>query len=165
MLEELRGDAQTTLTELRELAHGIYPPLLMDRGLREALVAASNRSVLPAEVEAEVGRYSSDIEAAIYFCCLEAMQNAGKHAGEGAHITITLAESDHELRFQVADNGAGFDANSSAVKGHGFVNMADRLGAIGGKLEVHSAPGEGTKIGGMIPLTDHADEVDQPSQS
>jgi signal transduction histidine kinase len=170
LLEELRGDAQTTLTELRELAHGIYPPLLMDRGLREALVAASNRSVLPAEVEADVGRYPSDVEAAIYFCCLEALQNAGKHAGEGAHITITVGEADHVLRFDVADNGAGFDANSSAVRGHGFINMADRLGAIGGKLQVESAPGQGTRISGSIPLPGHADhaleeEEDQPSQS
>ncbi len=151
LLEELRGDAQTTLTELRELAHGIYPPLLMDRGLREALVAAANRSVLPTEVEADVGRYPSDVEAAIYFCCLEALQNAGKHAGETATIRITLSESDGMLRFQVADNGAGFDANSSAGRGHGFVNMADRLGAIGGKVEVDSAPGEGTRIRGRGP--------------
>ena len=78
LLEELRGDAQATLTELRELAHGIYPPLLMDRGLPEALRAAANRAVLPTEVVADVGRYDSEVEAAVYFCCLEAMQNAGK---------------------------------------------------------------------------------------
>jgi signal transduction histidine kinase len=69
------------------------------------------------------------------------------------------------LRFQVADNGAGFDATSSAIRGHGFVNMADRLGAIGGRLEVDSAPGQGTRIGGAVPLDDHAGEEDQPSQS
>ncbi len=167
LLEELRGDAQTTLAELRELAHGIYPPLLMDRGLREALVAAANRSVLVAEVEADVGRYPSDVEAAIYFCCLEAMQNAGKHAGEGSHLTIHVVVDEHELRFDVADNGAGFDATSAAVRGHGFVNMADRLGAIGGKLRVVSAPGEGTTIGGTIPLVDQPDDDEeaQPSQS
>jgi signal transduction histidine kinase len=165
LLEELRSDAQTTLTELRELAHGIYPPLLMDRGLREALVAAANRSVLPTEVEADVGRYPSDVEAAIYFCCLEALQNAGKHAGESATIKITLGETDGVLRFQVADDGAGFDARSSAGRGHGFVNMADRLGAIGGKIDVDSAPGEGTRINGMVPLAHHELEDDQPSQS
>jgi len=81
LLEELRGDAQATLTELRELAHGIYPPLLMDRGLPEALRAAANRAVLPTDVAADVGRYDSEVEAAVYFCCLEAMQNAGKYAG------------------------------------------------------------------------------------
>jgi signal transduction histidine kinase len=165
LLEELRGDAQTTLTELRELAHGIYPPLLMDRGLREALVAAANRSLLHTEVEADIGRYPSDIEAAIYFCCLEALQNAGKHAGAGAVVKITLTESDGVLRFEVADDGAGFDAKSSAGRGHGFVNMADRLGAIGGKVAVDSAPGEGTRISGMVPLAGHEPEEDQPSQS
>jgi signal transduction histidine kinase len=168
LLEELRGDAQTTLTELRELAHGIYPPLLMDRGLREALVAAANRSVLPAEVDADVGRYPADMEAAIYFCCLEALQNAGKHAGEGATIKIKVAQHDHLLRFDVRDTGAGFDATSDAVRGHGFVNMADRLGAIGGRLMVESAPGAGTTITGTIPIGEQPDqdeEAAQPSQS
>src|SRR6185437_1735175 len=129
LLEELRNDAQATLTELRELAHGIYPPLLMDRGLPEALRAAANRAVLPTEVVADVGRYQSDVEAAVYFCCLEAMQNAGKYAGEGAHLTVTVAATDDELTFEVADDGAGFDATDIVRKGHGFVNMADRLGA------------------------------------
>jgi signal transduction histidine kinase len=164
LLEELRGDAQTTLTELRELAHGIYPPLLMDRGLREALTAAANRSVLDTEVEAEVGRYLPEIEAAIYFCCLEALQNAGKHAGEGSRIKITVVEqADHLLRFDVVDDGAGFDASSSVIQGHGFINMADRLGAIGGKLDVESAPGKGTRISGRIPLA--VQVPDRPSHN
>jgi signal transduction histidine kinase len=163
LLEELRADAQTTLTELRELAHGIYPPLLMDRGLPEALRAAANRAVLPTSVEADVGRYPPALEAAVYFCCLEALQNAGKHAGEGSTIAISVDADDHVLRFTVADDGAGFDATSSAVRGHGFVNMADRLGAIGGTLHVDSAPGKGTRIGGEIPLTVQTDA--RPSQS
>jgi signal transduction histidine kinase len=150
LLEELRGDAQATLTELRELAHGIYPPLLMDRGLPEALRAAANRAVLPTEVLADVGRYDSEVEAAVYFCCLEAMQNAGKYAGEGSRLTVTVSASEAELSFEVADDGAGFDATHAARTGHGFVNMADRLGAIGGALEVDSAPGTGTRIRGRI---------------
>ncbi len=108
--------------------------------------------MLATDVEADVGRYPPDVEAAVYFCCLEAMQNAGKHAGEGARVTITVEECDGDLCFEVADNGAGFDATSDAVKGHGFVNMADRLGAIGGTLDVESAPGAGTQIAGPIPL-------------
>ena len=152
MLEELRGDVQTTLAELRELAHGIYPPLLRDRGLAEALRTAANRAVLPTEVIAEgIGRYGGETEAAIYFCCLEAMQNAGKHAGEGSSITVTITGDDEHLDFCVADTGAGFDPVAAGA-GHGFVNMRDRLGAVGGTLTVESSPGAGTRIGGSIPL-------------
>ena len=152
LLEELRADAQQTLTELRELAHGIYPPLLMDRGLPEALRAAANRSVLAADVVADIGRFPPDVEAAVYFCCLEALQNAGKHAGEGSRITITVEANDEELSFTVADDGAGFDTSSTAIRGHGFINMLDRVGAIGGTLVVESKPGDGTRVTGRIPL-------------
>jgi signal transduction histidine kinase len=151
LLEDLRGETQSTLTELRELAHGIYPPLLMDRGLAEALAAAANRSTLPTEVHADVGRYPPEVEAAVYFCCLEAMQNAGKHAGEGSKIDVTVFEDDGALCFDVADDGAGFDTSTDAITGHGFVNMEDRLGAIGGVLAVESAPGQGTHVRGRIP--------------
>jgi signal transduction histidine kinase len=101
-------------------------------------------------VVAEVGRYDSEVEAAVYFCCLEAMQNAGKHAGDGARMTVTVSATPTELCFEVADDGAGFDATTSARKGHGFVNMADRLGAIGGSLTVDSTSGGGTRIRGRI---------------
>jgi signal transduction histidine kinase len=154
LLEELRTDVQDTLGELRELAHGIYPPLLRDRGLGEALVAASNRSVLPAEVITDgIGRYQTESEAAVYFCCLEAMQNAGKHAGEGSRLTITVREDadTNRLVFEVADDGAGFDPEH-AIAGHGFENMRDRLGAIGGELVVWSEPGQGARIGGRLPI-------------
>src|SRR3954470_3168656 len=103
----------------------------MARGLREALAAAANPCVLATDVEADVGRYPPDLEAAVYFCCLEAIQNAGKYAGGGARLTITVGDPDHVRRFDVVDNGAGFDTTGNAIKGHGFVNMADRLGAIG----------------------------------
>jgi signal transduction histidine kinase len=152
MLEELRGDVQTTLAELRELAHGIYPPLLRDRGLAEALRTAANRATLPTEVTAEgIERYPTETEAAVYFCCLEAMQNAGKHAGDGAQITVTVTADERSLDFTVADDGAGFD-EAVVEAGHGFVNMRDRLGAVGGTLTVETAPGAGTKIIGRIPL-------------
>jgi signal transduction histidine kinase len=151
LLEELRSDAQTTLTELRELAHGIYPPLLMDRGLPEALRAAANRCVLPTDVAAEVGRYNAETEAAVYFCCLEAMQNAGKYAGANARVAIAVEQSDSRLRFTVSDDGAGFESKGMAP-GHGFINMTDRLGAIGGSLEIDSSPGAGTRIIGSIPV-------------
>lgn len=153
MLDELREDAQATLTELRELAHGIYPPLLRDRGLGPALQNAANRSVLPTTVEAhDVGRYDTDVEAAVYFCCLEAIQNAGKYAGDAARIAITVCDADGSLRFEVRDDGPGFDA-STVHEGHGFVNMRDRLGAFGGTLNVTSGPTSGTAVCGAIPIS------------
>jgi signal transduction histidine kinase len=100
----------------------------------------------------------------VYFCCLEAMQNAGKHAGEGSTLTISVTDADQVLRFDVRDNGAGFDMSDDAIKGHGFVNMADRLGAIGGSLHVRSAPGQGTTVSGEIPLAVQA-FPDRSSQS
>ena len=157
MLDELKGDVSDAVQELRNLAHGIFPPLLMSGGLSSALPAAATRSTLPATVDVEgVRRYAQAVESTVYFCCLEAMQNAGKHAGEGSALEIRAwEENDGELLcFEVADNGAGFDLSDDAVRGHGFVNMADRLGAIGGELVVWSAPGQGAKIGGRIPLTE-----------
>jgi signal transduction histidine kinase len=153
MLDELRTDLQAAVQELRDLAHGIYPPLLMDRGLTEALSAAAGRAALPTVVEADgVGRHPSDVEAAVYFCCLEAMQNAGKHAGEGSTITVRVAVEGDEVRFEVADDGAGFDLADRGT-GAGFVNMADRVGAIGGTMLVESAPGRGTRVSGSIPVS------------
>jgi len=153
MLEQIGHDLQDAVQELRNLAHGIYPPLLMDRGLREALSAAAGRAALPTAVDADgIGRYSQAVEAAVYFCCLEALQNAAKHAGEGAEARINVREEAGALLFAVSDNGAGFDLQSGAQRGHGFVNMSDRVGAIGGTITVESAPGQGTTIRGRIPL-------------
>lgn len=152
MLEEARGEVQDTIEELRTLAHGIYPPLLMDRGLAEALRAAAGRAVLPTTVAADgAGRYSQEIEAAVYFCCLEALQNAGKHAGEGATARVDIREEGGVLRFEIADDGVGFE-RSAMAGGAGFVNMGDRLGAMGGTVAVDSAPGHGTRVVGSIPI-------------
>jgi signal transduction histidine kinase len=153
MLEQIGADLQEAVQELRNLAHGIYPPLLMDRGLPEALSAAAGRSPLPTSVEADgIGRYSQPIEAAVYFCVLEALQNAAKHAGDGAQARVDVRESEGALLFDVVDDGAGFDTASGAQHGHGFVNMNDRVGAIGGSIAVASSPGNGTRISGRIPL-------------
>jgi signal transduction histidine kinase len=153
VLDQLGSDLQETVQEVRNLAHGIFPPLLMDQGLPAALEAAAARAALPTTVDAAgIGRRSQELEAAVYFCCLEALQNAGKHAGDGAHATIRLREAEGKLLFEVADDGPGFDLASRAAKGHGFVNMSDRIGAIGGTLTVDSASGEGTRISGSVPL-------------
>ncbi len=155
MLDQIGLDLQEAVQELRNLAHGIYPPLLMDRGLPDALRAAAGRAALLTTVEAEDnGRYPQQVEAAVYFCCLEALQNAGKHAGEGAEAIVTLREMEGALVFEVTDTGAGFALESGAHHGHGFVNMSDRVGAFGGSVTVDSAPGKGTRIGGRIPLAD-----------
>jgi signal transduction histidine kinase len=153
MLDQLGTDLTAAVDELRALAHGIYPPLLMDRGLVDALGAAARRSALPAEVRAsEVGRYLQEIEAAVYFCCLEALQNAAKHAGEGASCVVSLREEAGGLLFEVADDGAGFDLGARGGSGAGFVNMGDRVGAIGGSVNVESAPGRGTRVYGVVPV-------------
>jgi signal transduction histidine kinase len=151
MLDQLAADVKTTITELRELAHGIYPPLLADSGLGEAMRAAAGRSPLDVEVVSEgIGRYGQEIEAAVYFCCLEALQNAAKHSG-GAHVQVRIWEESGGLLFMVSDDGPGFDV-ARATAGHGFVNMADRLGAIGGTVRWLSEPGQGAQIRGTIPL-------------
>jgi signal transduction histidine kinase len=151
MLEQLAGEVQETIQELRELAHGIYPPLLVDSGLVEALRAAANRNPLPVEIESDgIGRYSSETEAAIYFCCLEALQNAAKHAPE-SHVQVRLWEESGGLLFTVTDDGPGYEA-AKATKGHGYVNMADRLGAIGGTVRWDSEVGKGSVVRGSVPL-------------
>ena len=153
MMDELRGDIQDAIQELRALAHGIFPPLLVSGGLGVALPAAAARAALPTTADtADVGRYPAEIEAAVYFCCLEALQNAGKHAGEGAKATLRVWEDEGVLRFEVADDGIGFVVSGDGTAGHGFVNMADRLGAIDGSLDIDSAPGSGTRVAGQVPV-------------
>ncbi len=149
LLDDLRADVQTTIAELRELAHGIYPPLLRDRGLGEALRTAAARSPLACSVEVALpGRYPEEAETASYFCCLEAMQNAAKHAGDGAAVAVRVGGDESALWFEVTDDGVGFD--SAAATGHGFVNMRDRLGAIGGQLSIDSVPGHGARVSARI---------------
>ncbi len=152
MIDEVRGDLQNAIAELRALAHGIFPPLLMSGGLAEALPAAAARAALPTDTEITVGRHNQEIEAAIYFCCMEALQNAGKHAGEQAGAIVKVWEDEETLHWQVADDGAGFDPSASSGAGHGFLNMRDRMGAFGGTVDVVSSVGGGTTIEGRIPL-------------
>jgi signal transduction histidine kinase len=150
-LHALGGEVGRTLEEIQALARGVYPSLLGDRGLTEALRAAALRLPMTATVGPDgLGRYPADVENAVYFCCLEAMQNASKHAGAGAVITIALGESDG-LVFEVRDDGVGFD-RSVVAAGAGLTNMQDRLAALGGEIAVRSAPGAGTVVSGRIPL-------------
>ncbi len=150
LLAELSGEVEATLTELRDLAHGIYPPLLSQRGLGEALAAAARRAPVATTVTADgVGRLPPELEAAVYFCCLEALQNATKHAGAGeVHIAVTR---DRAVTFTVSDDGAGFDP-ARVTPGSGLNHMTDRLGAIGGTLRIDSTPGSGTVVRGRVPV-------------
>jgi len=110
MHDELRTDLRKALSELRELAHGIYPAVLESEGLPGALREAIERAAIPTELRCDgAGRYPRELEAAVYFCCLEALQNAAKHAGAGAKVKIDLAERTRSLVFQVADDGRGYD--------------------------------------------------------
>jgi signal transduction histidine kinase len=152
LLQELSAELRDTAQELRSLVHGIYPAVLRDDGLEAALREAARRAALPATVQAaSLGRYPADVEAAVYFCCLEALQNACKHAGQRATVRVRLRAEPGALTFEVADDGAGFDEGSRGL-GAGLANMADRIGAFGGRLRVDSAPGRGTRIGGAVPV-------------
>jgi signal transduction histidine kinase len=107
---------------------------------------------LPAEVDADgLGRYIPEVEAAVYFCCVEALQNAAKHAGGKASARIRLWQEEDTLHFQVADDGSGFESNGQSA-GAGLTNMRDRLGAVGGTITVQSAPGRGTNLSGTVPV-------------
>jgi len=150
MLGELQADAAGALENLRDLARGIYPPLLADLGLAAALNAQAAKSPLPVTVEADgIGRFGQDTEAAVYFCCLEALQNIAKYA-HATQARICLQAQNGSLRFTVSDDGVGYDARHTPL-GSGQRNMADRLAALGGRLEVRSAPGHGTTITAELP--------------
>jgi signal transduction histidine kinase len=152
-LDALSSAVDDTLHELRDLAHGIYPPLLADKGLHDALASAARRAVRPTTVRAEnLARYPAEAEATVYFCVLEALQNAGKYAGEAASITVDVREEGSGLIFVVADDGLGFDVRGKGV-GAGFQNMQDRLGSLGGTLRVEAKPSRGTRVTGVLPVT------------
>jgi signal transduction histidine kinase len=157
MIGELQAEATGALENLRDLARGIYPPLLADLGLVAALNAQANKSSLPVMVDADgIGRYGQDTEAAVYFCCLEALQNIAKYA-HASSARICLQAQNGTLRFTVSDDGAGYDARHTPM-GSGLRNMSDRLAALGGRLEIQSAPRQGTTIAAELPGTSVTDQ-------
>jgi signal transduction histidine kinase len=155
ILGDLQADAADALENLRDLARGIYPPLLADLGLAAALNAQASKSAVPVAVEADgIGRFGQDTEAAVYFCCLEALQNTSKYA-QASQARIAVQARSGTLCFTVSDDGAGYDTSHTPM-GSGQRNMADRLAALGGRLEVRSAPSSGTTITGHLPLSPFA---------
>jgi signal transduction histidine kinase len=150
MLGQIEAETQAALDDLRDLARGIYPPLLADKGLGVALEAQARKAPLPVRVDADgVGRFEQHVEAAVYFSCLEALQNVAKYAG-ATNATISLREEGASLVFSVADDGCGFDP--ATASGSGLQGVIDRLAAIGGSFNVASSPGAGTTVTGRIPI-------------
>jgi signal transduction histidine kinase len=150
-LDELASDASAAVEELRALAHGIYPTVLRERGLAHALKAFARAVPIPVViVDDGVSRATSGVEVAIYYCSLEAIQNAVKHAGPDARVTVTLGGADGRIDFAVEDDGIGFDPAASS-DGVGLVNMRDRIAAVGGELLIDSLPGRGTSVSGTVP--------------
>jgi signal transduction histidine kinase len=151
ILEQLRTETTETLEDLRDLARGIYPPLLADKGLVAALESQTRRSVVPIEFNPDgADRYPQEVEAAVYFSVLEALQNVAKYA-HASRAQVRLLQSDAALVFEVDDDGVGFDPASTG-HGTGLQGIADRLAALDGRIEIRSRPGGGTVVTGTIPL-------------
>jgi signal transduction histidine kinase len=150
-LEQLKGDADEALETLRDLARGIYPPLLADKGLVVALESQARKATLPVHVDADgIGRYPQEIEAALYFCTLEALQNVQKYAA-ASEVKVRLREDNGRLQVDVVDDGRGFDV-STVRRGAGLTNMEDRIDALGGSLHLESSPRSGTKLCASVPV-------------
>ena len=154
-LDDIRGSVTDTLVTLRNLARGIFPPLLAEAGVVAALKAYMAKAAPAARLDSRVPpglRTAQEKEAAVYFCCLEALQNVAKHAGPTATATVQLTVDAGRLCFDITDDGPGFDLTGARRHGTGLQGMADRLAAVGGRLVPESTPGVGTRIGGSVPL-------------
>lgn len=158
VLGALGSDVKAAIAEVRSLAHGIFPPLLMDAGIVEALRVASDRAANDVTLDVHgIGRYAPEVETAVYFCCLEALQNAAKHA-PGSAVRVHLEERAGEVVFRIEDDGPG-PAGAEVVPGHGLSNMTDRVGALGGVLTIGPSTAlGGTLVAGSIPV-DHGAEA------
>lgn len=155
LLTEASGLVDTAIAEIRRLAHGIYPPSLVSGGLARALPAVAANAPVPIQLNLQdLERYPAPIEAALYFCCSEALQNAAKHGGPGTVVTITAHADARALTLTISDTGRGFEP---ATIGTGLTNMTDRVSAIGGNLVIDTAPGRGTRVTAKVETA--ADEV------
>lgn len=152
LLRELANEVEIALGEVRSLGRGTAPPVLAQRGLADALALAAEDATVPTTVRGgPLPRYSAEIETAAYFCCLEALHNASKHASGATRVRITLAHLDQILRLDVHDDGAGFDPAAVSARG-GLTNMRERAAGVGGTVTIESGPGRGTRVIVTIPL-------------
>jgi signal transduction histidine kinase len=152
VLQRLDDEVELAIEDLRGVAHGSVPPTLRQAGLVPALEAVAAGSPIPVRVVAEGWtRQPEALETALYFCCIEGLQNVAKHAGPGASTTIRLSQGDGRVIFRVSDDGVGFDP-ASVVRGAGLTNLEDRVERLGGTLRIESAPGRGTHVTGEVPI-------------
>jgi signal transduction histidine kinase len=152
LVEQLERELDEALDELQSVARGIYPHVLAEHGVAAALRSAVRSAAIPVTITDDTRRrHSEAIELAVYFSCLEALQNAAKHAGRGTSVGIWLSDGDDGLRFRVEDDGRGFEPGLTDP-GAGLSNLADRLAAVGGSIRIDSAPGRGTRIAGHVPV-------------
>ena len=158
-LDAMHAESRDAIDELRELARGIYPSVLTERGLEDALRSVARRSPNPVEITYDrTVEVSTEDAAAVYFICLEALQNAAKHAGPSATAKVTLDGRDDGLAVSIVDDGLGFDPTAIGSS-RGVLNMTDRAGALGGELTLDSAPGKGTRITMVLPHRSAANVV------
>ena len=152
-IEDLGTEIDRAIEEVRSAARGDRPGVLAEHGVGAALAAVAGRAAMPVTIRDDwLGRHSDAIEEATYFCCLECLQNASKHAGPHATVSIRLTEADGVVGFEVADTGPGFDP-AAVDRGAGLTNLADRLAGIGGTLHIDTGHGRGTRVTGSVNVT------------
>jgi signal transduction histidine kinase len=151
-LADAAKQVDIALAQIRNLAQGIYPTALRDLGIARALSVVARESPITVALHADLRRrFPPDVETAVYFCCVEALQNVAKHCGPGARASVTLADRPDGLEFLIADNGPGFDP-ATITPTHGITGMRDRLGAVGGTLTITSTPRRGSTLTGRVPV-------------
>ena len=157
VLSEQALAALVAIETLSTLSRGIYPRQLADEGLGAALRSAVAGSAMPVTVDTHgLARLTAPVEAALYFCCMEAVQNAAKHS-EAATVSVRVDENRYRWQLTVTDDGIGFDqTHAAAASGAGLANMRDRLDAVGGTVQVVSLERTGTTVTAVVPRTDEA---------
>jgi signal transduction histidine kinase len=151
MLERLGSEVEDAIEDLRAVAHGEYPQILTERGVGAALADVARMAPMPVDILGTWRRrHSQAVEVTVYFCCVECLQNAAKHAGSGASVTVRLSEAHDRVGFCVQDDGAGFDP-ATVRRGAGLGSLEDRVAALGGTLEIDAGLGRGTRVTGDLP--------------